>query len=576
MAKILRINEIYLCFFILSFFLLYKDLYCDKLVFMYFDVWWQLNMKRSNSLSSLFVDDAIFFLVTIVPLIYFFGANFLLLGCGSHLVSIFCAGIAYDSTLNVSRAFLLTLGVTASTFVDLILLLFSACQYLSTDLCCNALSLIGITCFARYYDAMLAIFLFPVSVYNFVKGIARLLKIWSSISGKGMIGFGLAFVVCIKLVYFALVFNEGDDALLLSLMYSAFAASAATLDWKNARTLLLCFLVDHIMLILQARSYFDNSSIPLVIVSLVNLSSSTTLVLCLPTVVSRWVMVYVLATAFSAIYICSWLWASWSIVHVTLLVPYFIFTVTRAVAYRANYYFAIIIFSSIFIVSDFAAMIYMLTNGWLSIGFTLVMAFPLLVSVYTLCEVWDRINILEKTFKNAVANYHGNTTELRKTPSEVQRMELKASLFFDTHKNEEVSEIVEKIAELFDEERPVVCEMILFLRVGSTVLDATVSSELTSDVNLRIMNLTQDLYNANAYSECTMAYSMHETQESILSSVIASFEHLYSAHTVGNKRKEMAKKEVKRRFIFLASTRSFEFASDLERKATIWKIARDI
>ncbi|MFB1020827.1 MAG: hypothetical protein QMC37_11400, partial [Flavobacteriales bacterium] len=233
-------------------------------------------------------------------------------------------------------------------------------------------------------------------------------------------------------------------------------------------------------------------------------------------------------------------------------------------------------FSSTFIVSDFAAMIYMLTNGWFSIGLTLVMAFPLLVSAYTLCEVWDRINILETTFKNAVANYHGNTTELRKTPSEVQRMELKASLFFDTHKNEEVSEIVEKIAELFDEERPVVCEMILFLRVGSTVLDATVSSELTSDVNLRIMNLTPDLYNANVYSECTMAYSMHETQESILSSVIASFEHLYSAHTVGNKRKEMAKKEVKRRFIFLASTRSFEFASDLERKATIWKIARDI
>jgi len=57
--------------------------------------------------------------------------------------------------------------VTGLTFVvDLVTCLFCLCQLMQTDMCCNALVVVGIGCMKNFPDIPLAMFMLPVSAYN--------------------------------------------------------------------------------------------------------------------------------------------------------------------------------------------------------------------------------------------------------------------------------------------------------------------------------------------------------------------------------------------------------------------------
>jgi len=95
--------------------------------------------------SAQFIEDAYFFIASIIPLVYCFEGNPALLACAIHVLSVPCAGTGHSDKLSGPQTFALILVQTVMLLVDSIVLLFCGCQFVLSDLCCDTLASAGIS-----------------------------------------------------------------------------------------------------------------------------------------------------------------------------------------------------------------------------------------------------------------------------------------------------------------------------------------------------------------------------------------------------------------------------------------------
>lgn len=187
-------------------------------------------------ISELFVEDALVYIVTYLPLLYFFSDPVLLFSI-SHLTSFLCAPALY-SKQNESLAFYQTLFaflcVSFTVISDSVMIVRGICQFISSKFCCEVFQFIDIPC---YKNPLLGVLLVPLTFFNIVRCLLRAYALYGATDyGKAP---GLGILAGIKISLLALLV-AGDKterdmqklALILT-TYSLLVLGIMTMDDKD-------------------------------------------------------------------------------------------------------------------------------------------------------------------------------------------------------------------------------------------------------------------------------------------------------------------------------------------------------
>lgn len=341
--------------------------------------------------SELFVEDGLLFLVTIVPFVYFFGPNPILLANICHVASIPCAGIAHCASLGNAQAFVLSLVTGIMVFVDVCTVLFCTCQLVQTDMCCEALSSMGIGCLERYEDIPLAVALLPVSVYNLLRGFARMLKIWFAGTTSGRRGVGSAILVAAFGCYAALLVREdssnfASDILLLLVCYMLLTVTISAIDLRDVSQtgMMTVFLLSHITVSLQMYLALSDVAPDLFVgFAMAALLLSSLFSLPLAPFLDRWTPLYSLSTSVYATYFTIQSWSSLDALFGTLLVSYFTTYLGRGFLFQSDSHLEAAVYGVIFFALDVCASLYigfLWINNRKSLFFCISAIVPMILS----------------------------------------------------------------------------------------------------------------------------------------------------------------------------------------------------
>ena len=315
--------------------------------------------------SAAFVEDAILFLATIVPLAYFFGGTptppILLLNL-AHVVSVPCAGVAHSARLGRAQTFFLGLATVATTLVDVFVAAYCACRVVPTNLCCVALSSVGVACVDDLGDAPLALFLLPVSAFNALRGVGRLVAVWMDATPRARSGISFAFVACVKIAHVVVLWTHPRDVVVAHLLrlvvaYAGVSAIVASIDWSGVSSDALagCFFLDQIVLALQAHETLAGRTSTLLPLGLAVASLVVTSGLAVLVDGERydgWSKTY--AIVFTGAHVAI-LWSWWSDLDATLgaiAVAYLVSPLTRTYLLRADAHDAVVAVAIVFLVVD--------------------------------------------------------------------------------------------------------------------------------------------------------------------------------------------------------------------------------
>lgn len=317
--------------------------------------------------SAAFVEDAILFLATIVPLAYFFGGTptppVLLLNL-AHVVSVPCAGVAHSARLGRAQTFFLGLATVATTLVDVFVAAYCACRVVPTNLCCVALSSVGVACVDDLGDAPLALFLLPVSAFNALRGIGRLVAVWMDATPRARSGISFAFVACVKTAHVVVLWTHPRDVVVAHLLrlvvaYAGVSAIVASIDWSGVSSDALagCFFLDQIVLALQAHETLAGRTSTLLPLGLAVASLVVTSGLAVLVDDERydgWSKTY--AIVFTGAHVAI-LWSWWSDLDATygaIAVAYLVSPLTRTYLLGADAHDAVVAVAVVFLVVDAA------------------------------------------------------------------------------------------------------------------------------------------------------------------------------------------------------------------------------
>lgn len=335
-------------------------------------------MSRGRAAAA-FVEDAVLFAATIVPLAYFFGAPPILLATLVHFVSVPCAGVAHSARLGRAQTFFLSLASVATTIVDLFVAAYCACRIVPTNLCCVALSSIGVTCFDDLADAPLALFLLPVSAFNAARGVGRVVVVWLDASPRARSGVSFAFVACVKAAHVALLWSHPRDAVVahllrLAVAYAGISAIFASIDWRDVSSDALagCFFLDQVVLALQAHETLAGRTSSLVPLGLAVASLVVTSGLAIIVDDERrydpWSTAYAVSfSAFHATLLYAW-WSELDAARGAIAVAYLASPLARTYAFRADAFWTVVAVGGFFGVVDVAALVIVAIEIWTTTG----------------------------------------------------------------------------------------------------------------------------------------------------------------------------------------------------------------
>lgn len=188
--------------------------------------------KGERSVSALFVEDALLFVVTFPLLVYFLDVQPVILVLATHVLSIPCAGLTYGLRAEPDRftIFCATLASILANLSDAGVALFCACQTFRFDFCCDFLRAFGVGC-PSAATLPTVLFLFPVSLYNLACGLGRTSAIFSSTTSSSRDVFRKAFLVVMYSAYSVLLLAPDNDApsnlLVLSVCYTTLSVVAS-------------------------------------------------------------------------------------------------------------------------------------------------------------------------------------------------------------------------------------------------------------------------------------------------------------------------------------------------------------
>lgn len=383
--------------------------------------------------SAAFVEDAILFLATIVPLAYFFGGTptppVLLLNL-AHVVSVPCAGVAHSARLGRAQTFFLGLATVATTLVDVFVAAYCACRVVPTNLCCVALSSVGVACVDDLGDAPLALFLLPVSAFNALRGIGRLVAVWMDATPRARSGISFAFVACVKTAHVVVLWTHPRDVVVAHLLrlvvaYAGVSAIVASIDWSGVSSDALagCFFLDQIVLALQAHETLAGRTSTLLPLGLAVASLVVTSGLAVLVDDERydgWSKTY--AIVFTGAHVAI-LWSWWSDLDATygaIAVAYLVSPLTRTYLLGADAHDAVVAVAVVFLVVDaaFGSFVFASTiglfglsglsglsyegNAWIPLGLFASALFSALVCGGVAWEATNRSKNAKKNVEDAL------------------------------------------------------------------------------------------------------------------------------------------------------------------------------
>jgi hypothetical protein len=295
--------------------------------------------------STLFVQDAIIFFATIVPLIYFFDINAVLLLNTVHVISIPCAAAAHVLVLGPIHTFFLTLITGSTLVVDFVSFAFSACQLVQTNLCCDALRVLGFGCFKNFEDIPLAVILLPISGYNAIQTLFRLSVIWNRATPSGVRGIATAILATILGFYVALFNGESrlnrfeKEVMFIVMGYAILNVlmAASNIEVTTSMAFISNLFITHVLVISQAYlALCGRSSWSFVVLASVILAVSSACAMPFASVKDRWTPVYSLLVGGVAVFVVAMSWTRLTIVMGTLQIAYFTTLVGRNFAFRVD------------------------------------------------------------------------------------------------------------------------------------------------------------------------------------------------------------------------------------------------
>lgn len=352
--------------------------------------------------SGAFIEDALFFVVSIIPLVYFFGENRLLLASVAHALSIPCAGIAHSPKIEKLQAFSLSLVSGLLLLVDAATVLLCACQLTQMQVCCDVLSSVGVGCMNRVEDFPVTIALLPVGLYNLTRGLERIVKLWGAASPAGKRGFATALLTTALSGYVALLALRGRqhaivDVLTLAAVYALVTScvGAADLYYGSTPATIAVFFASHVLVAFQAYlslSKLTPGTFVGVAAAVFVLASFVTMPLT--PVQDTWTSMYSLFAGGTALVVTVVVWDDLHPLSGSILVGYFTSCVGRSFLFRSDSFYAGLIFSIVFCVLDvcaiglvyfysFATAVFITMESIVGISFA--------VSVYTIATRWNEI-----------------------------------------------------------------------------------------------------------------------------------------------------------------------------------------
>jgi hypothetical protein len=316
--------------------------------------------------SAPFIDDATFFVASIIPLVYVFEANPALLACAVHVLSVPCAGMGHSAKLSGPQTFALILAQTLISITDAMVAMFCVCQFTLSELCCETLAAAGVSCLERYQDVPLAVILLPVATFNLVRGSLRFYQICRASDGIKEIG--LALNASIKATHLAvLVYAGADDdfasLLIVTELYSITSVLLAAANWKgfSEQALVTSFFVDYGILTLHARNSLMRSSPTLgVFFAFAALCVSSTLILSNPRYAESgdgWAKAMTLLVSIVFSYVGVAEWGGWAPFEGGVYVAYFGTAVVRCFIFGGDSLLNTRVAASVFAIVDVLAIV---------------------------------------------------------------------------------------------------------------------------------------------------------------------------------------------------------------------------
>lgn len=187
-------------------------------------------------ISELFVEDALVYLVTYLPLLYFFSDPVLLFSV-SHFTSFACAPALYlkqDESLTFYQTLFAFLSVSFTVISDSVMIVRGICQFVSSEFCCEVFQFIDIPC---YKNPLLGVLLVPLTFFNIVRCLLRAYAIYRATDhGKAP---GLGILAGVKIASPALLIagdrTEGDKEKLALILatYLLIILGIMTMDEKD-------------------------------------------------------------------------------------------------------------------------------------------------------------------------------------------------------------------------------------------------------------------------------------------------------------------------------------------------------
>jgi hypothetical protein len=335
-----------------------------------------------STLSLSFLDDALFYIFTILPLVFFFGLSPIIILASIHILSGPCGVIAYVDRMGKEQVFFITAIVFLSLVADCVILLFGYCQFPfpGSSVSCDIARISG---FKSKDEIALGFFLLPIAAYNSIFSVSRLSQIASN--AKASSPFGIAIVTCVRVLHITLIFAQEHvdrstiayKLLVISVVYSAFSSLIAACNWNthSDEALTASFVADCVTIALQTYATFVDlklststdllgitSSMVLLTLAISSFAITTILLLfCterdMP--VNTWTRIALLAHLAFVSFFFLRRWQKWNAFEATIFVSYFTTTPARAFAFIATDSLIAVIFESVlFLLIDVAAFTY--------------------------------------------------------------------------------------------------------------------------------------------------------------------------------------------------------------------------
>lgn len=187
-------------------------------------------------IAEYFIEDGLFFLVTYLPLLYFFSDPVLLLGA-SHLTSFLCA-VALYSKKNESVAFyqsLFAFFCVSFTFLTNAATLFrGACQFVSEVVCCEIFEFVSVPCTK---NPVLGVLLVPLAMFNIFRCLSRAYALYNFSEHKKAPGMGTLLVLKITTLLMFIARGktetEYEKITLITTTYGALLLFVMMMDEKD-------------------------------------------------------------------------------------------------------------------------------------------------------------------------------------------------------------------------------------------------------------------------------------------------------------------------------------------------------